>query len=246
MNIEKPALLLDHFQPPLRGRRHWTGFHSRWAGNIAVDLNRQLPEGWFAEPTVHWAIGIEVSKSHFDVATFQESQALVGASASGVAWEPPAPTKTIDFALTTDVVEVQVYRDFGDVPLVGVIELVSPANKDRPETREAFVAKYDACLREGMGLVMVDVVTELHANLHALLMERVGADESQAEGLYASGYRPVPKGESAELVIWYESLRVGAELPAMPLFLKNGPRVRVNLGETYRQTCEDLRIPRDS
>lgn len=236
MDREPSTKLLDHFQPPLRGRRHWSGFHSRWAGNIAVDLNRQLPEGWFAEPTVHWAIEI-------DVATFQEAQTFVGASAGSV-WEPPAPAKTVDFTLTTDVVEVQVYRDLGDVPLVGAIEVVSPANKDRPESREAFVAKCDACLREGIGLVMVDIVTELRANLHALLMERIGDSDERGAELFASSYRPLAKADHAELAIWYEPLRVGAALPPLPLFLKNGPRVRVNLAETYAQTCEELRIPR--
>jgi hypothetical protein len=162
----------------------------------------------------------------------------------GVAWEPPAPAKTIDFALTTDVVVVQVYRDLGDVPLVGAIEIVSPANKDRPETREAFVAKCDACLREGIGLVMVDIVTGLHANLHTLLMERIGDSDARGAELYASSYRPLPKADQAELAIWYEALRVGATLPPLPLYLKNGPRVRVSLAETYAQTCEELRIPR--
>jgi hypothetical protein len=30
--------LLDHFHPPLLGRRHWEGFYSRWAAAIADAL----------------------------------------------------------------------------------------------------------------------------------------------------------------------------------------------------------------
>lgn len=41
-------MLLDHFHAPLDNERHWTGFHSAWATNLAVDLNRLLPDGWFA------------------------------------------------------------------------------------------------------------------------------------------------------------------------------------------------------
>ena len=229
-------MLLDHFHPPLKGRRHWTGFHSRWAGNIAADLNRRLPSGWFAEPTVHW--GIEV-----DVATFEEVVAAgVHSPGETAHWQPPAPARTISFPLTTDVVEVQVFRDFGDVPLVGVVELLSPANKDRPETHEAFVSKCDACLREMIGLAIIDVVTASNANLHSLLMRRSGEAEVVNDSLYAAAYRPVRRDEGGELDIWYEPLDLGGCLPSMPLFLKGGPGIRINFDETYRLTCDELRI----
>jgi hypothetical protein len=44
--------------------------------------------------------------------------------------------------------------------LVGAIELVSPANKDRSTHRDAFVSKCETYLRQGIGLVIIDVVTE--------------------------------------------------------------------------------------
>ena len=61
--------LLDHFHPPLSNRRHWHAFHNAWATYIASDLNRQLPEGYFAEPNVQF--GIEI-----DVAAFKEISLL--------------------------------------------------------------------------------------------------------------------------------------------------------------------------
>lgn len=233
-------MLLDHFHPPLKGRRHWTGFHSRWAGNIAVDLNRRLPEGWFAEPTVHW--GIEV-----DVAAFEDEPAVVAAtseSTTSAGWQLPTPTKTIGFSLSTDVVEVHIHHDFGDVPLVGVVELISPANKDRPETREAFVSKCDTYLRDAIGLVLVDIVTDHRPNLHSALMERFGESDEPEDPIYTSAYRPARRNEVDELDIWYQPLRIGGTLPAMPLVLKNGPRIEVNLADTYSLACEELRIPR--
>lgn len=232
-------MLLDHFHPPLENRRHWTGFHSRWAGNIAVDLNCQLPEGWFAVPTVHW--GIEV-----DVATFEETEAFVNspAGSESIAWDSPSPLKTIEFPLTTDVVEVQVYQDFGGTPLVGVVELVSPANKDRPENREIFVSKCASYLSHAIGLVLLDIVTDRHANLHSLLMERFDKTDLPDECLYTAAYRPVRRDKHDGLDICYESMRLGGKLPSMPLFLKDGPKLRVNFADTYQQTCEELRIPR--
>lgn len=235
-------MLLDHFHPPLKGRRHWTGFHSRWGGNIAVDLNNRLPDGWFAEPTVHW--GIEV-----DVAAFEDEEVAVGMISDGTNkpdWQPPAPVKTIGFSFSTDIVEVRIYHDFGDVPLVGVVELVSPSNKDRPESREAFVSKCDSYLRDAIGLVIIEVVTDHRANLHASLMDRLGEHGQPDDPLYTSAYRPVRRNAIDELDIWYEPLQVGGGLPMMALFLKNGPQIQINLADSYSLACEELRITRIS
>jgi hypothetical protein len=46
----------------------------------------------------------------------------------------------IEIDVIADIVEVRVFRSSGGNTLVGAIELVSPANKDRPESRDAFVA----------------------------------------------------------------------------------------------------------
>src|SRR5207237_2747385 len=48
--------LQDHFHPPLSLRRHWHAFHNAWATYLSSDLNRQLPEGYFAEPNVQFGI----------------------------------------------------------------------------------------------------------------------------------------------------------------------------------------------
>ena len=61
--------LQDHFRPPLSLRRRWHAFHNAWATYMASDLNRRLPEGYFAEPNVQF--GLEV-----DVAAFEEPPAI--------------------------------------------------------------------------------------------------------------------------------------------------------------------------
>jgi hypothetical protein len=63
--------LQDHFHPPLSIRRHWHAFHNAWATYIASDLNRRLPEGYFAEPNVQF--GIEI-----DVAAFEAAEEVEG------------------------------------------------------------------------------------------------------------------------------------------------------------------------
>jgi len=69
-------------------------------------------------------------------------------------------------ALFPDEIEVHVFRRSGGTTLVAAIELISPGNKDRAEARRAFAAKCASYLQQGIGLVIVDIVTERQANLH--------------------------------------------------------------------------------
>src|SRR4051794_21296279 len=106
--------LLDHFRPPLEGRRSWHAFHNAWASCIAFDLNARLPRGYFAEP--HVQFGIEI-----DVAAFDEIRAPGGPSVGG--WTPPAPTATIPLTIVTDSVEVSIFATEEGPILAGAIEL---------------------------------------------------------------------------------------------------------------------------
>lgn len=127
---------------------------------------------------------------------------------------------------------------------MGAIELVSPANKDRPEARDAFVAKCESLLAAGIGLLMVDVVTNRRANLHELLLDRLGHAERSGDGqLYAGAYHPVQRHERANVDIWTEKMEIGKALPTMPLFLRGGPCIPVDLNGTYQRTCVEQRTP---
>src|SRR5450432_2029948 len=154
--------LLDHFHPPLSDRRQWHSFQSVWASVMALELNRQLPPGYFADPNVEFNIEI-------DVAAFEEEKLDTPAPS----WTPPAPTLTAPMALITDVVEIAVYNSEAGPVLIGAIELVSPANKDRQDTRDAFVSKCASYLQHAIGLIVVDLVTSRKADLHADLLQRV-------------------------------------------------------------------------
>lgn len=153
--------LLDHFRPPLSNRRHWHSFHNAWSTYLADDLNQMLPEGYFAEPNARF--GIEI-----DVATYGEPIAEGRSHQNGesLEWIPRSPTATLPFQPTTDVVEVQIFGVQAGPTLVGAIELISLANKDRPTHRDAFTSKCQTYLQQGIGLIVVDVVTTLSANLH--------------------------------------------------------------------------------
>src|SRR5262245_16323494 len=165
--------LLDLFHPPLSLRRNWSSVHGYWASFLGGSLNSGLwPPGYFAEMHVSLAGGrVEV-----DVAAQKESSngipsGSAAASSGGVAtltaeaWAPPAPALEMP-AVFPDEMEVLVFESKGGLSLVAAIELVSPGNKDRPEARRAFAMKCLTYLQQGIGLIVVDVVTERHANLH--------------------------------------------------------------------------------
>ena len=134
--------LLDHFRPPLVLHRHWHSFHHAWVTYIASDLNQRLPNGYFAEPNVQFAIEIDVAA--FNETEFKPNMVWpTGAVQAG--WTVPAPTLTIPLPIITDVVEVLVFDGEGGPTLAGAIELLSPSNKDRPTSRDAF---YDRTCRE--------------------------------------------------------------------------------------------------
>ena len=148
---------------------------------------------------------------------------------------PPPRVRTVPLALLTDVVEVQIFTKEGGPTLVGAVELVSPANKDRAAHRDAFVSKCAAYLQQGVGLAIVDVVTERLANLaHDDLLARVGEPvASGLGGLYAAAYRPVERDGQPRLDVWQEPLALGRPLPVLPLWLRGGLCLPLDLPAAY-------------
>src|SRR2546427_2541798 len=175
--------LLDHFRPPLSQRRHWDSFHGAWAEAMASILNQSLlPERFVAEARVKLGGQIEI-----DVGTFAENDAAASSESGGVAvWAPPKPVATapLDFQ-DTDIFEVQVLSEEEGPRLVAAIELVSPANKDRPANRRMFAIKCASYLQSGVSVIIVDVVTERAGNLQAELLELLHAQLSTpAQGIH--------------------------------------------------------------
>jgi len=234
--------LQDHFRPPLGLRRHWHSFHNAWATFIASDLNRRLPKGYFAEPNVQF--GIEIDVAAFEASEFEPDPAWSGGVALAV-WTAPPPTLTIPLPFISEVVEVQVFSGEGGPTLAGAIELVSPANKDRPDSRDAFVNKCAAYLQQGVGLVVVDVVTDRHSDWHGELLRRLGwsTEENGVDAdLSTAAYRPIKRDGQTSLDIWRENLKLGSVLVMMPLWLRGNLCLPVDLDATYDRTCRELQI----
>jgi hypothetical protein len=239
--------LLDHFHPPVSQRRSWEGFHGLWAAALVEKLNQEiLAEEYYADMQVHVGSQVEV-----DIAALEESRKSpqnTGAAATTAlapTWAPPKTSLILPTVFPDDI-EVQVFSTTTGAVLVAAIELVSPGNKDRPETRQAFAAKCVSYLTRGIGLIVVDIVTNRLANLHNEIMALFGRGEpfgmTPAATTYAVAYRPSRQPAGDQIEIWPTTLTLGQSLPLLPLALRNAGVVPVDLETTYTEACQRSRL----
>ena len=239
--------LLDHFQPPLFPQRAWESFHSRWANSIADALNETLPQRFFAEVQIHLGSLVEADVAEFEQPGEQHDESGNG-SAGGTAlqtWAPPAATLVMP-ALFPDDLEVHVRDERDDARLVAAVELVSPRNKDRSDSRRTFAAKCAAYLQRGIGLMVLDIVTGRHFNLHNELVNLLNFEDAFAmsadASIYAVSYRPVRRQETDQIDVWPVVLTIGGELPLLPLALRGFSAVPVDLETTYSDARQRSRL----
>src|SRR5262245_43338631 len=147
-----PAMpLRDHFRPPLDDLTSWEGFHGQWPAMLVLSLGRKLPRRYIAAPRVHAGSSAEIDVATYDKDDPDSFSFDAGNGNGGVAtavWAPSQPTLTVATELpASDEYEVRVYDTRRGRRLVAAVEIVSPANKDRPDSRAAFVAKCVALLQ---------------------------------------------------------------------------------------------------
>jgi hypothetical protein len=229
----------------LSKQRHWDSFHGAWAEAIARYLNEDLlPPHFYAEARIKIGTRLEI-----DVATHEEAAGRQDPAGNGsvAVWAPSRPVASapLDFA-GLDTFEVNVLNDEEGPKIVAAIELISPANKDRPAHRRAFTVRCASYLQDGVSVMIVDVVTERRGNLHADLLDFLkltAATPAQApDDLYASAYRPILGAGQSRLDMWAEPLAVGSPLPTLPLWLGESLALPLGLEETYQSACAARRI----
>lgn len=240
--------LRDHFRPPLDNVASWEELHGQWPAIIVQHLRKKLPEGYVAAPRVHSGAQMEI-----DVSAFEKDNApsIHGASEAngGVAtavWAPPAANLVVETEVPDfDEYEVRIYDAKRGRHLVAAVEIVSPANKDRPDHRNAFVGKCAALLQKGVAVSIVDLVTARHFNLYAEVLAFLGHNDATLSDpppcIYATSCRFVKKKKTL-LEAWSQILTVGKPLPTLPLWLSADLVVPLDLEQSYEQACHDLWI----
>ena len=122
----------DHFRPPVSKRHSWEEVHGGWPMMIVQKLAPLLPEGYQAAPRVHLGSYFEV-----DIGAFENDDAPTSrphlAGEGGVATVPEAELSLETDSSDVSEYEVLIYDVQQEKRLVAAIEIISPANKDRPE-----------------------------------------------------------------------------------------------------------------
>ena len=246
--------LRDHFRPPLDNKRSWDELHGCWPAIITLLLNQKLPRRYVAGPTVHLGAFAQIDIAAFEKEDDENGELEAANGKGGVAtavWAPPRPTFSVATDLPAqDEYEVRVYDAKHGRRLVAAIEIVSPANKDRPEHRRAFAAKCAALLQNQVSVTVVDLVTVRSDNLYAELLDLIGQSDpalgTAPSATYAVACRATkrdPKpGTSWQLETWLKPLQIGQPLPTLPLWLADNFAVSLDFEESYEQTCKALRI----
>jgi hypothetical protein len=217
------------------------GFHTVWIGLLNNALNEGLlPQGYYALPEQH--LGRPIA----DVLTLHTSPApstppfplppVTGGTA--VAEAPPRVRHrhTVEPAALARRRSLAI-RHVSGHRLVALLEIVSPANKDRARHVADFTAKAVDALDVGVHLLVVDLFPagthDPHGMYGAILQRLAQSDEPydvpEDEPLTVVSYAAGPQVE-----VYLEHVAVGAVLPEMPLFLRPDRYVNVPLEATYQ------------
>jgi hypothetical protein len=221
-------------------------FHGSWVAEIKKVLNAGLlPSGYYALAEQHFG------RSVADVLTLhggpppQEPLSLPpDTGGTAVAEAPPRVRRkhTVEPAALARRRTLAV-RHISGHRLIALLEIVSPANKDRVSHIEAFAEKAVEALEHGVHLLIVDLIApgpHDPQGLHAAILKHLQNTEEPydlpaGEPLTLAGYAAGPRVD-----VYLEHVGIGAELPEMPLFLRSDRYINVPLEETYRAAYQSL------
>lgn len=221
-------------------------FHVDWIPEIQKVLNRGLlPPGYYALPEQH------AGRSIADILTLHSSEPppepLPPAPATGgllLAEAPPKVQrkKTIAQEMQTRRRSLAI-RHISGHRLVALLEILSPANKDRTQSVAEFAAKIASALRVGVHVMVVDLFPPGHHDPHGIqgaIQEQLNSFEEsedlpEDEPLTVLSYIAGPR-----IDVYFEHLAVGAALPEMPLFLRPDRYVNVPLESTYQEAYSGM------
>jgi hypothetical protein len=219
-------------------------FHCAWITHLAEALNGGiLPSGYYALAEQHAGRLIP------DVLTLRLPERLADTAPDegglAVAEAPPRVARRLvaspeaSYRMQRRTLAI---RHTSHHRIVAMIEVVSPANKDRRTSVDELVDKIDSVLHFGCHVLLADLLPAgLYdpRGIHGSLWERydsASADEKPgANVLTFASYVAGPLPEA-----YVESVALGDSLPEMPLFLQVDSYINVPLDETYQAAYRGL------
>jgi hypothetical protein len=219
-------------------------FHGYWNGHLMDALNSGLL------PSDHYALAEQVvSRRQTDVLTLQATRTPSA---------PAAPARTVVDAAPAVRLRLRpsvqkppptarrrrrvVVRHITDHRVVALIEITSPANKDRRSSVHELANK---------------VVQMLEADIQVLLIDLLPPGMHDPQGIHGAiwrsfdpaGYQPPPdepltlasyRWDGSEPEVFLQPIGVGAALIDMPLFLSRDRYINVPLERTYLEAYHGM------
>ncbi len=223
----------------------WETVHTYWITELGRWLKPRLPAGYRASLGTVPVLVVVPAPVHPDVSVRRQEQPSLPSPSNGLPSQTPgdlsepAPDVEVALALLDPARAVYVRRGGN---LVAVIELISPRNKDRPETRRSTTDRFLGYLTQGIHLLFVDVHPRslgfsFAEDLAGAVQLPVNPCPAPCAGSYCvSG--PAPEG-GLYLAAWQRPLVVGTALPILSLHLTREVFVPVDLEQTYGNAAAD-------
>lgn len=217
----------------------WYAFHVSWIPEIQKVLNGGLlPDGYYALPEQH------AGRSIPDVLTLHASPAAppplpLPPDTGGIAVAESPPRlrhkQTVEQPALTRRRSLAI-RHVSGHRLVALLELVSPANKDRARQVADFVAKAVDALDTGVHVSVVDLFPPGPCDPSGMcgaIAQRLVQSEDWFELPMEEPLTVAAYMAGLPVDIYLDHFAVGGMLPELPLFLRPDRYINVPLESTY-------------
>ncbi|MFO7908252.1 MAG: DUF4058 family protein [Planctomycetota bacterium] len=216
-------------------------FHTAWITHLSEALNSGvLPPSYYALPEQHGGRLIA------DVLTLQTPASLPDTTRDkggvAVAEAPPRVSRKLSPPPTARIKRrTLAIRHVSGHQIIALIEIVSPANKDRFTHVNEFADKAEGALWRGVHVLLVDLLPpgpHDPAGIHGAIWERFDDEAYELpdrENLTLASYVAGPSPEA-----YVEHLSAGSPLAEMPLFLNADRYINVPLESTYQAAFQGL------
>ncbi len=225
-------------------------FHTTWIGAIQNALNHGLlPDDYYALAEQHMGGFVaDILTLHVPpkLDEFDESQSLGGQGTGGTAVAEAKPQTQIHESIEIDLSEIQrslAIRHVSSHRIIALLEIVSPANKDREDHVAAFVAKTIGALSRGIHVLMVDLFAPgrydplgMHYRIRETIAPNLVAPNIESMRSTLASYQ----ASRRNVDMFIEHVASDSVLPDMPIFLNASRYVNVPLEATYRDAWEGM------
>lgn len=220
--------------------RGWDGVHLLWLAELLRWVQPRLPAGYRAYVGSVPALSIDTPNGRPDLHVRKWTDPPLEPKVSSPSTTAVAPDNEGVATFTFDP-QRAIHIDFHG-QLIAAIEIVSPRNKGRPESRDRYLRRYTGYIRQGVHLLLIDVLPRPASFSFAdELAVDLGFAQEPCRAPYAVSYRvgePVPEGMI--LAHWRRIIDVGRPLPTIPLALDVHQQVDIDLEHTYREVARQV------